>query len=66
MQTVIQSKIIKIRVNFHWRTSTLTWDQSAAIYLYSMPDRNALKTWLLYLKLFITAFEKLPSCQTTV
>ena len=59
------------------RSLILTWDESAAIYLYSMPvpffsrlneflraeDRNSLKPWFVFLKLFITALEKLPSCQ---
>jgi hypothetical protein len=58
-------------------SSILTWDESAAIYLYSMPipffthlneflraeNRNALKPWFAFLKLFITALEKLPSCK---
>ena len=54
----------------------LTWDESAAIYLYSMPvpfftrlneylraeNRDALKPWFAYLRLFINALEKLPAC----
>jgi hypothetical protein len=63
------------------RSSTLlTWDESAAIYLYSMPipffsrlnealraeDRHALKPWFAFLKLFITALRKLPSTEKTV
>jgi hypothetical protein len=63
------------------RSSTLlTWDESAAIYLYSMPipffsrlnkalraeDRHALKPWLAFLKLFTTALLKLPSPKETV
>jgi hypothetical protein len=61
-------------------SSVLTWDESAAIYLYSMPvgfftclneslraeNRNALKPWFAFLKLFITALEKLPSCDIVV
>ncbi|CAF1617986.1 unnamed protein product [Adineta ricciae] len=54
----------------------LTWDESAAIYLYTMPstavfsslnkvlrdvNRNARKPWLAYLKLLINALKKLPS-----
>ncbi len=55
----------------------LTLDESAAIYLYSTPipfftrlneflraeNRNALIPWFAFLKLFITALEKLPSCK---
>lgn len=56
-------------------SSWLTHNESAAIYLYTMPipffeqlnkalrdeDRDALKPWFPYLKLFIAALEKLPS-----
>ena len=63
--------------NCNRTSSVLTWDESAAIYLYSMPmsffrrlneflraeDRNSLKPWFVFLKLFITALEKLPSCE---
>jgi hypothetical protein len=58
----------------------LTWDESAAIYLYTMPinfysclnktlraeDRSALKPWFAFLKLFMSALQKLPSSKTTV
>ncbi|CAF1411085.1 unnamed protein product [Adineta steineri] len=58
----------------------LTWDESAAIYLYSMPppfhsslndtlraeDRHALIPWFAYLKLFMTALKKLPSVKAVV
>ena len=61
-------------------TTLLTWDESAAIYLYSMPttffsclndklrskDRYAIKAWFAFLKLFISALEKLPSVRKTV
>jgi hypothetical protein len=61
-------------------STILTWDESAAIYLYSMPipffshlnkalrdeNRHALKPWFAYLKLFMHALEKLPSVQTDV
>lgn len=63
------------------RSSTLlTTDESAAIYLYSMPipffsylnqalrteDRHTLEPWFAFLKLFITALEKLPSTKGNV
>jgi hypothetical protein len=62
------------------KSSLLTRDESAAIYLYSMPisffsclnealraeNRHALKPWFAFLKLFITALEKLPSTKKTV
>jgi hypothetical protein len=58
----------------------LNRDESAAIYLYSMStpffsrlnetlraeNRHALKPWFAFLKLFITALEKLPSTRKTV
>ena len=58
----------------------LTWDESAAIYLYTMPinfysrlnqtlrakNRHALKPWFAFLKLFMSALNKLPSSKTTV
>jgi hypothetical protein len=61
-------------------SSLLTQDESAAIYLYSMDtsfysylnktlrdkNRHALKPWFAFLKLFITALEKLPSTKATV
>lgn len=61
-------------------TNELTSDQSAAIYLYTMQNpfffqfkkalraenRKVLKPWLPYLKLLITALEKLPSLETNV
>ncbi|CAF4432082.1 unnamed protein product, partial [Adineta steineri] len=56
------------------------WDESAAIYLYTMSspffsslnkrlraeDRHALKPWFAFLKLFLTALEKLPSTKVSV
>ncbi len=65
----------------YYRHSTLLMqDESAAIYLYSMStpffsrlndtlraeNRHALKPWFAFLKLFITALEKLPSTKKTV
>jgi hypothetical protein len=64
--------IAKKKCNRH--SDLLTWDESAAIYLYTMSaslnlrfnetlraKRHALKPWFYLLKLFITALEKLPS-----
>ncbi|CAM2729475.1 unnamed protein product [Rotaria socialis] len=61
-------------------STSLTCNESAAIYLYTMStsfymrlnealrveNRDALKPWFAFLKLFITALEKLPSIQTVV
>ena len=61
-------------------SSTLTLNESAAIYLYTMStcffrllnetlraeNRSALKPWFPFLKIFINALEKLPSSKLTV
>jgi hypothetical protein len=66
--------------NYNRHSDLLTQDESAAVYLYSMPtpffsrlndtlrieNRHALKPWFAFLKLFITALEKLPSTRKTV
>lgn len=68
----------KKKYNRH--SDLLTRDESAAIYLYTMPtsfysclnetlrakNRHALKKWFDFLKLFITALQKLPSTNGTV
>jgi len=68
----------KKKYNRH--SSLLTRDESAAIYLYTMgppffsrlnetlraENRDALKPWFAFLKLFITALEKLPSMKATI
>ncbi|CAF3423102.1 unnamed protein product [Rotaria sp. Silwood1] len=65
--------------NCNRNSSLLTWDESAAIYLYSMQTRffpmlnkalrdekrHLLKPWFAFLKLFLTALEKLPSFNDT-
>ena len=62
------------------QNSSLTVNESAAIYLYTMSEEfyrnlnkalrnqnpSLLKKWHPYLKLFLTALNKLPSCSTTV
>ncbi|CAF3246522.1 unnamed protein product [Rotaria sp. Silwood2] len=61
--------------NCYQQQTTLTLDESAAIYLYTMgtpfysclnkllrtENRNNLKPWFSFLKLFISALDKLPS-----
>ncbi|CAF1095030.1 unnamed protein product [Rotaria sp. Silwood1] len=45
----------------------LTHDESAAIYIYTMEwDRQALKIWFPYLKLFDSALDKLPTVKEVV
>ena len=70
--------IAKTRYNRH--SALLTRDESAAVYLYSMStsffsclnktlraeNRHALKPWFAFLKLFMTALNKLPSTKKIV
>ena len=72
--------VTKAKTECNRSSTLLTRDESAALYLYSMPipffsrlndalraeDRHALKPWFTFLKLFITALEKLPSAKATV
>lgn len=60
--------------------ASLTWDESAAIYLYTMPkpffsslnialrdpNRQALRPWLSFLRLLMSALEKLPYTKATI
>jgi hypothetical protein len=62
------------------QSTVLNWDESAAIYLYTMStsffsslndalrleDRYALEPWFAFFKLFMTALKKLPSIKGTV
>jgi len=77
----VMNYVITANKKFNRHSSLLTRDESVAIYVYTIPDisffrslnealrnedRNALKPWFSFLKLFITALEKLPSVKTTV
>jgi hypothetical protein len=76
----ITDYVTEAKKNCNQNSDLLTHDESAAIYLYSMPisffqclnialraeNRDTLKPWFAFLKLFITALEKLPSTKTTV
>ncbi|CAF1123806.1 unnamed protein product [Adineta ricciae] len=76
----LMTYVKKAKEDCNRSSSLLTHDESAAIYLYSMPipffstlnatlrnkNRDALKPWFGYLKLFITALEKLPYVNTVV
>ncbi|CAF4108906.1 unnamed protein product, partial [Adineta steineri] len=77
----IKDYVITAKNKCNQHSGLLTWDESAAIYLYSMPlpdfysslnntlrakNRDALKPWFSYLKLFMTALKKLPSTQERV
>lgn len=71
---------LNAKENCNQNSTLLTLDESTAIYLYSMPvmfyshlnialraaNRHALKPWFAFLKLFITALEKLPSTKAII
>ncbi len=72
--------VINAKKECNRSSNLLTIDESAAIYLYTMPgsffdrlnktlraeNRHALKPWFYFLKLFMDALEKLPSTSDTV
>jgi hypothetical protein len=72
--------VAKAKENCNQNSTLLTWNESAAIYLYAMSipffsrlntalraeNRHELKPWFAFLKLFITALEKLPPMKGTV
>jgi hypothetical protein len=76
----VKNYVLTAKNECNHHSTLLTRDESAAIYLYSMPisffgrlnetlraeNRQALKPWFAFLKLFINALEKLPSIKTTV
>lgn len=75
----IMDDVATAKKKYNRHSSLLTRDESAAIYFYSMSatlihlqsalraeDRHALNPWLDFLKLLLTAFEKLPSTRATV
>ncbi|CAF2052895.1 unnamed protein product, partial [Rotaria magnacalcarata] len=76
----LKKKVAVAKKQCNKSSPTLTLDESAAIYLYTMPipffyclnkslraeNREELKPWLPFLKLFMTALEKLPSSRTVV
>ncbi|CAF1254258.1 unnamed protein product [Adineta steineri] len=73
--------VMTAKKKYYRHSDLLLRDESAAIYLYTMPspdfysslnntlraeNRHALKPWFAYLKLFITALKKLPSIKSVV
>ena len=69
--------VAKAKENCHRNSTNLTHDESAAIYLYTMPIaffsnlNDALlvkigKPWFAFLELFLNALEKLPSMEMTL
>ena len=77
----IENYVSTAKENCYRGSHLLTWDESAAIYLYTMQtassvcgfnaslragNRQALRLWLGYIKLLVTALEKLPPTKTTI
>ncbi|CAF0713235.1 unnamed protein product [Adineta steineri] len=76
----IKDYVMTAKRKYNRHSGLLMPDESAAIYLYSMPssffsslnntlraeNRDALKPWFAYLKLFMTALKKLPSIKSVV
>ncbi|CAF4175841.1 unnamed protein product, partial [Adineta steineri] len=72
--------VMTAKSKYYRHSNLLVQDESAAIYLYSMPssffsslnntlraeNRHALKPWFAYLKLLVTALKKLPSIKAVV
>jgi hypothetical protein len=76
----VMDYVTTAKKKYNRHSALLTRDESAAVYLYSMPtsffsrlndtlraeNRHALKPWFAFLKLFMTALEKLPSTKKVV
>ena len=77
----IENYVSTAKENCYRDSPLLTLDESAAIYIYTMPagsffsgfnaalrdkNRQALRPWFGYTKLLITALEKLPSTKATI
>jgi hypothetical protein len=77
---MVTDYVATAKKKYNRHSSLLTRDESAAIYFYSMPtpvfshlhtalqaeNRHTLNPWLDFLKLLLTAFEKLPSTKAIV
>lgn len=76
----LQTYVSTAKEQCNKNSNLLSLDESAAIYLYTMPtnffkqlnetlreqDRHLLKPWFSYLRLFLGALEKLPSERATI
>ena len=76
----LKTYVAEAKKNCNRNSTLLTHDQSAAIYLYTMPikffselnaalrakNRDALKPWFSFLKLFLDGLERLPSLDLVV
>ncbi|UJR18546.1 hypothetical protein I4U23_005453 [Adineta vaga] len=76
----VKDYVSRAKLKCKKHSTSLTEDESASIYLYSMPisffgclneslrakNRQALKPWFTFLKLFFNALEKLPSTNATI
>jgi hypothetical protein len=76
----VMDYVAQAKENYNYHSTLLMPDESAAIYLYTMPteffaklnialrdpNRQVLNPWLNFLKLFTTALNKLPSTKATI
>jgi hypothetical protein len=76
----VMDLVTTAKKKYNRHSALLTRDESAAVYLYTMPtsffsclnetlraeNRQALKPWFAFLKLFMTALNKLPSIKKVV
>jgi hypothetical protein len=77
----VMDYVATAKKKYNWHSTLLTRDESAAIYLYTIPktefffslnialrdpNRQVLNPWLNFLKLLITALKKLPSTEATI
>ena len=80
LASILTNYAATAKKKYNRHSSLLTRDESAAVYLYTMQtplfshlnetlraeNRDALKPWFAFLKLFMSALEKLPSMKGTV
>jgi hypothetical protein len=76
----VMDYVTTAKKRYNWHSTVLTRDESAAIYLYTMSteffsalnnalrdaNRQVLKPWLDFLKLFVTSLKKLPPTKATI
>jgi hypothetical protein len=77
----VMDYVATAKKKYNWHSPLLTRDESAAIYLYTIPkteffsslnralraaNRQILQPWLHFLKLLITALKRLPSTKATI
>ena len=76
----VTTHVAAAKKKYNWHSPLLTRDESAAIYLYTMPtqffsrlntalraeNQQTSKPWVNFMKLFISALEKLPSTNASI